>query len=89
MLRGRSSGRGCRLNDRHNVVHRGNNENARPNKVRGLALELYTYNVNCLIESERRLKVTGDHVHCVKVVISRKRCKIETLLGQLRNTNGK
>jgi len=45
-------------------------------------------NFNCCIETEGLLKVKDNHIgYAVKVVISRKWCKIETLL--LQSTNRK
>ena len=43
------------------------------------------FKINCLIETEGLLKVTDSYVYTVKVVISGKRCKIETLLLQITN----
>jgi len=51
------------------------------------------YNFNCCIGTDGLLEVTRSHEHCTSMVISRKRCKIETSLLHLsqvkwrRNSN--
>ena len=42
-------------------------------------------NFRCLIKTERLFKIIVSHVYTVQVVISRKWCKIGTLLLQTTN----